>query len=132
MNHRQSITLKERLLQIKQGGKYRLRNNRRLKKIASKRNKKRIFSPLIKLRIYLISCFNLKILSMKILSLIVNIFRWTGQILLAKKNEPYIKQKRDRHGNLYWQVYDFTTNKSYTFDSERDVRAWIEERYNRV
>ncbi|MGK7879266.1 MAG: hypothetical protein AB4060_04080, partial [Crocosphaera sp.] len=63
MNHRQPITLKERLSQIKQGSKYRLTNNRRLKKIASKRNKKRTFSPLIKLLIRLVSCFNLKILS---------------------------------------------------------------------
>ena len=132
MNHRQPITLKERLSQIKQGSKYRLTNNRILKKIASKRNKKRTFSPLIKLLIRLVSCFNLKILSVQTLNLIINIFRWIGHILLAKRNEPYIKQKRDRYGNLYWQVYDFTTNKSYTFGSEREVRAWIEERYNRV
>ena len=131
MNNRQPITLKERLLQIKQGSKYRLKNNRRLFKIASKRNKKRTFSSLIKLQIRLVSCFNLKILSLKTLNVIVNIFRWIGQVLLAKKNEPCIKQKRDRYGNLYWQVYDLTTNKSYTFGSEREVRAWIEERYNR-
>ncbi|MGK7947711.1 MAG: hypothetical protein AB4368_02590 [Xenococcaceae cyanobacterium] len=67
---------------------------------------------------------------MKILSFVVNIFRGIGRSLTAKKNEPYIEQKRDCHGNLYWQVYDFITNKSYTFGSERDVRAWIEERYN--
>ena len=131
MNHRQPITLKERLLQIKQGSKYRLTNNRRLKKIALKRNKKRTFSPLTKLRICFISCFNLKILRMKIFNLIVNIFRYMGNSLLAQKTDPYIKQKSDRYGSLYWQVYDFTTNKSYTFGSEREVRAWIEERYNR-
>ncbi|MDJ0594893.1 MAG: hypothetical protein QNJ72_33770 [Pleurocapsa sp. MO_226.B13] len=131
MNHRQPITLKERLFQIKQGSKYRSTNNRRLKIIALKRNKRRIFNPLIKLQIRLVSCFDLKILTVKTLNLIINIFRWIGQVLLAKKNEPCIKHKRDRHGNSYWQIYDFTTNKSYTFDSESEVRAWIEERYNR-
>ena len=67
---------------------------------------------------------------MKILSFFVNIFRGIGHSLVAKQNDPYIERKHDRHGNLYWQVYDRITNKAYTFRSDRDVRAWIEERYN--
>ncbi|MGK7892861.1 MAG: hypothetical protein AB4372_04250 [Xenococcus sp. (in: cyanobacteria)] len=130
MNYRQPITLKERLLQIKRSEKYFLKNNRRLKKLVPKRNNTRSYNLLIQPKKYILDCFNLKIVGVIILNLIVNIIRWIGHILLVSKNEPYIKQKRDRNGNLYWQVYDFTTNKSYTFGSEREVRAWIEERYN--
>ena len=68
---------------------------------------------------------------MKIFNSIVNIFRWAGRSLLAQKSNPRINQKRDLYGNLYWQIDDFTTNRSYTFDSDRDVINWIEERYNR-
>lgn len=66
---------------------------------------------------------------MKIANFIVKIFRSIGRSLIVKRNEPHIEQRRDRHGNPYWQVYDFTTNKSYAFGSDRDVRAWIENRY---
>ncbi|MGL4882302.1 MAG: hypothetical protein ACRC8K_14755 [Waterburya sp.] len=51
------------------------------------------------------------------------------QSLSFQKHEPEIKQKRDRFGNYYWQVYDYTTNKFYEFGSEQDVRAWIENRH---
>ena len=67
---------------------------------------------------------------MKISNSIVKILRKIGSSLIAQKNEPRIEQKRDRYGNLYWQVYDFTTNKSYAFGSDGDVRAWIENRYH--
>ena len=50
--------------------------------------------------------------------------------LLINRNEPQIERKRDRFGNSYWQVYDYSTNKSYTFGSDREVRVWIEERYH--
>lgn len=36
------------------------------------------------------------------------------------------------HGNLSWQVYDRTSHKSDTFGSDRDVRAWIEERHYHI
>ena len=130
MNYRQSRILKARLLQIKHSEKYFLKNNRRLKKLVLKRKSRRTYNLSIQPKKYIFDCFKLKILGVKILNLIVNIFRWIGQVLLVNKNEPYIKQKRDRKGNLYWQVYDFTTNKSYSFDSEQDVRTWIEKRYN--
>ncbi|VEP16353.1 conserved hypothetical protein [Hyella patelloides LEGE 07179] len=67
---------------------------------------------------------------MKLISSIVNILQNIGRSLVVNHNEPHIEQKHDRHGNSYWQVYDFTTNKSYRFGSDRDVRAWIEERYH--
>ena len=61
---------------------------------------------------------------------IANIFRNIERNLVLKSNEPKVEQKRDRDGNLYWKVYDFTTNKSYTFGSDRDVKIWIENRYH--
>lgn len=69
---------------------------------------------------------------MKIINLIVHQFKNMGHSLVVRRNEPQIEQKCDRYGNLYWQVYDRNTRKSYTFGSDRDVRAWIEERYHRV
>ena len=47
----------------------------------------------------------------------------------ASSNEPYVKQNRDRFGNLSWRIYDRRTNKSYTFGSEREVIAWLEQYY---
>lgn len=67
---------------------------------------------------------------MKINNLIVSILQNMGQSLWRQSNEPKIEFKRDRHGNSYWKVYDFTTNQSYAFGSEQDVRAWIENRYH--
>lgn len=52
--------------------------------------------------------------------------------LIVHKKEPKIQQKYDANGNLYWQAYDFSTNKSYTFISENDVRVWLENRYHCV
>jgi hypothetical protein len=49
--------------------------------------------------------------------------------LFTRNTEPYIWQKRDRHGNLFWQLYDPSTNRSATFSSEDEVRIWLEERY---
>ncbi len=71
----------------------------------------------------------------KILNIIASIgslFKNIGRSLVTQKNEPQIEQKRDRYGNLYWQVQDFATNKTYEFDSDRDVRVWIENRYHSV
>lgn len=64
--------------------------------------------------------------------LIIDRLKNIGRSLVVPRNEPQIEQKCDRYGNLYWQVRDFKTHKSYTFGSDREVRAWIEERYHRV
>lgn len=61
---------------------------------------------------------------------IVHILRNIKRSLLINRNEPQIERKCDRFGNSYWRVYDYPTNKSYTFGSDREVRAWIEERYH--
>ena len=49
---------------------------------------------------------------------------------MVSQNEPQVKQKRDRYGNSYWQVRDRKTNKFYTFGSDSEVIAWIEQRYH--
>ncbi len=67
---------------------------------------------------------------MKIIKSINKLWQKIASGLVTHKNEPQIEQKHDHNGNLYWQAYDFATNKSYTFISEHDVRVWIEERYH--
>lgn len=67
---------------------------------------------------------------MKITNLLTNIVDKVKLNLANSNREPQIKQKQDRHGNLYWQAYDFNSNKFYTFGSEQDVRVWIENRYH--
>ncbi|MEL6579480.1 MAG: hypothetical protein AAFQ14_07000 [Cyanobacteria bacterium J06621_12] len=67
---------------------------------------------------------------MKIANFIISIIDKVERNLASSNHEPQIKQKQDRHGNRYWQAYDFNTNKSYTFGSEQDVRVWIENRYH--
>jgi hypothetical protein len=49
----------------------------------------------------------------------------------SKTPEPSIRRKCDRHGNLYFQVYDPDTHMTTTFASEQEVRIWIEQRYYR-
>ena len=66
----------------------------------------------------------------KVINSIIDIWRKVERNLVSFQHEPQIEQKRDRHGNQYWQAYDFDTNKSYTFGSERDVRIWLENRYH--
>lgn len=61
---------------------------------------------------------------------IVNIFQNIKPSLIASQNEPQVQQKRDRFGNLYWQVRDRRTNTSYSFGSDSEVIAWIEKRYH--
>ena len=68
---------------------------------------------------------------MKKNNLIANIWQDIKHNLISQ-SEPQIKQKSDRDGNLYWQVRDRHTNKSYTFGSESEVIAWIEQRYHRA
>ncbi len=46
---------------------------------------------------------------MKNISLIGQKILNFGQNLSFQKREPQIKQKRDRFGDYYWQVYDYTT-----------------------
>jgi hypothetical protein len=47
-------------------------------------------------------------------------------MLFTESNDIRIRQHRDRNGQLYWYVYDSRTQRSGTFYSESDLRAWIE------
>lgn len=48
---------------------------------------------------------------------------------LAGRSEPQIYRKRDRQGNWYFRVYDPVSKRSATLSSERELRAWIDQRY---
>ncbi|NJO42316.1 MAG: hypothetical protein HC865_17235 [Cyanobacteria bacterium RU_5_0] len=43
--------------------------------------------------------------------------------------EPRVWKKHDRYGNVYWRTYDPATDRLAWFDTEEEVRRWIEERY---
>jgi hypothetical protein len=46
-------------------------------------------------------------------------------------SDPTVNERRDRRGNVYYQVYDPHTQKSMVFGSETEVRYWLEQRYAR-
>ncbi|SKB15845.1 hypothetical protein PL11201_80155 [Planktothrix sp. PCC 11201] len=49
---------------------------------------------------------------------------------LASPTEPKIWQKKDAKGNRIWQIYDPVTGHKARFDTEQEVRIWLEKRYN--
>ena len=48
---------------------------------------------------------------------------------LKKTNEPQIISRRNNHGDVYFKVYDPKTKWTGTFNSEQEVRIWLDERY---
>jgi hypothetical protein len=46
-------------------------------------------------------------------------------------SDPIIHERRDRQGNVYYQVYDPRTQKFAVFGSESEIRYWLEQRYAR-
>jgi len=48
---------------------------------------------------------------------------------LTPSNDPQIYEKRDRHGNTYFHVYDPLTGLSSTFSSEDEIRIWLDQRF---
>lgn len=48
---------------------------------------------------------------------------------LSGNQEPQVKQWRDRSGEIFWRVYDPITGESARFNSELEVRFWLERRY---
>ncbi|WP_250126747.1 hypothetical protein [Chroococcidiopsis sp. CCMEE 29] len=44
-------------------------------------------------------------------------------------DEPQVRQRCDRSGQIYWQVYDPATNRSARLSSEQEVRQWLEQRF---
>ncbi len=47
----------------------------------------------------------------------------------VQAHEPRIHQIRDRQGQTLWQVFDPVSRDRATFACEREVRAWLEQRY---
>jgi uncharacterized protein YaeQ len=66
-----------------------------------------------------------------------NFLAGLGQILaavlraLSGTNEPQVWQKCDRSGETFWHVYDPDTRQFARFNSELEVRFWLEQRYYR-
>ncbi|MEM9538612.1 MAG: hypothetical protein AAGA60_03775 [Cyanobacteria bacterium P01_E01_bin.42] len=48
---------------------------------------------------------------------------------LAGSTQPRITEDRDRQGNLYFRVYDPCDRSRMMFDSEEELRVWLEQRY---
>lgn len=63
------------------------------------------------------------------------VWTWIGQASrflvnqLVRRNEPKIHQTINRQGTASWKVYDPITEQTSYFDSEQNVRQWIENRY---
>ena len=50
--------------------------------------------------------------------------------LITRSPELKIWQTSDRKGNTCWRVYDPQNGYSYSFGSEADVRAWLEQHHD--
>lgn len=53
------------------------------------------------------------------------------QSLTVPSSEPHVWKKGDRQGNIYWKVYDPLTDRSGLFESENQLRVWLEQRYSK-
>lgn len=51
--------------------------------------------------------------------------------LFAPSSELKIFTGRDRHGETYYKVYDVLSHEFHCFESENEVRIWLEQRYYR-
>lgn len=47
-------------------------------------------------------------------------------VLFQSSDEIRVCQRRDRYGHLWWYSYNPRTRQSGVFDSESEIRAWIE------
>jgi hypothetical protein len=49
--------------------------------------------------------------------------------LFLPTNEPQVRQRVDRSGELIWTIYDPMTKAIMQFASETEVRTWLDQRY---
>ncbi|MBD2463475.1 hypothetical protein H6G89_20945 [Oscillatoria sp. FACHB-1407] len=49
---------------------------------------------------------------------------------MATQDEPQFKERRDRRGQPYWQVYDPVADRTFHLDSLQTVLEWLENRHN--
>ena len=55
---------------------------------------------------------------------------WNGIVRsIATPNEPIIHSRKDKSGNSYWAVHDPLLGHRVFFNSETEVRAWLDRRY---
>lgn len=62
-------------------------------------------------------------------SMILSALNRLWQTITTINVEPRVWKKHDRYGNVYWRTYDPATDRLAWFDTEEEVRRWIEERY---
>ena len=60
----------------------------------------------------------------------INLFQRIRRYLVVNRIEPDVRQKCDRFGNFYWQIYDPISRSYLFFNSEREVRVWLDTRYH--
>lgn len=49
--------------------------------------------------------------------------------LMTGSAEPMIEKRCDRQGQTYYTIYDPVTQQRSEFQSEAEVRTWLEQRY---
>lgn len=57
----------------------------------------------------------------------------SGSLLVAYlsgNSDPRISQTIDRAGNAYFQVHDPVSGQQHCFDSEQELRVWLDQRYS--
>lgn len=61
-----------------------------------------------------------------------NWLRRIGEFLvqqLSQQHELRIEQIVDRKGNVFWEIYDPTSQQTRQFYSETEVRRWLDQRF---
>lgn len=57
---------------------------------------------------------------------------WRSLVTALSQNaEMRVWKTEDKTGRLLWKLYDPITGETFDFNSENEVRTWIEESYNR-
>lgn len=59
------------------------------------------------------------------------IYQWWENFVaeLTRPPEPKVRQKSNRRGEIWWEVYDPYTNLTARFASELEVRMWLDQRH---
>ena len=58
------------------------------------------------------------------------ILKKINRTLIINRREPQVKRKCDRFGKYYWQVYEPISGSYLFFNSEREVKVWLDTRYH--
>jgi hypothetical protein len=58
-----------------------------------------------------------------------NWLHWLWKTVVTIDTDPQVKQRFDRSGQMYWQVYDPIADRRSIFHSEDEVYQWLEARY---